>query len=149
MIFLNSAFRPLNQLFLGAFSVFAESPMLITPLPYPITSSLCASCVSYRICNTFWFPFCPDESSYPSSYCSYAACTPYMPMLFSYAQLPPPLDFFCGLFLQKVGWPVGHNFRHKKKTYFHSPDNYTIQHYNQSTPFSCFCRSFRDFLYFL
>ena len=93
IIFLNSAFRFLNTLFF----FFALSSMFdLTFLPQPpITWSPYAACVSCRTCNTSWFPFSQDVSSYPLSCCNSAACIPYMPMLLLHAQLPPPLSFFC------------------------------------------------------
>ena len=54
-----------------------------------------------RIYNTSLFPFCQDESSYPSLCCNYAAYILYKPMLSLFAQLPPPLFhilvFFFGI----------------------------------------------------
>ena len=59
-----------------------------------------------RIYNTSWFPFCLDELSCPLSCCNYDSYTQYMPMLFSCAQLPPPLKFFV-LFLCLVSLRLG------------------------------------------
>ena len=81
---------------------------------------------SYRICNTSWFPFCPDEPSCPSSCCNYGSCIPCMPMLFLCAQLPPPLNFFVLFHAQHPAFRTLSKKqrqlpkkRHKKKTYFH------------------------------
>ena len=91
MILLYSAFKPFQKLFLGAFfGIFCITHFcppkrsgrcpIAQNQPVTLTSSLCVTCVSYRICSTFWFPFCPDEFSYPLSCCNYAACILCMPV---------------------------------------------------------------------
>ena len=72
--------------------------LLYTSLLAAIILSLCAMCVSYRICSTSWFPYVPDEISYPLSCCSYAACILYTPMWFLYAQLPPRFIILVNVF---------------------------------------------------
>ena len=92
MIFLNSADRPLksslSEQLCSRFLPFSHS-FAQKPIWFP-----CVMYESCRIYNTSWFPFCPDELSCPLSCCNYDSYTQYMPMLFSCAQLPPPLKFF-------------------------------------------------------
>ncbi len=81
MTLLNSTFIPLKNPFIfEVFSLLAVSAIFSRPLLNLITSFLCAKYVSCRICNTSWFPFCQDESSYPLSCYNYVVCIPYMPV---------------------------------------------------------------------
>jgi hypothetical protein len=100
----NSDFNPANRRAMVFFSVSAISTLLYQVIWFP-----CVKCVSCRTYSTYWFPLCPDAFSCPSSCCNYAACILCMPMLFSCAQLPPPLNFSC---------VFSCHFWHKKKTYF-------------------------------
>ena len=113
IIFLNSAFMPLNQLVFWAFGAFFVSPILSLPLPLgQITSSPYEEYVSCRNDSTSWFPFCPGDSSFLWSCCSYAVCTPYMPMWSLRAQLSTSLFYtFCLLMILRKS----SIFRHKKK----------------------------------
>ena len=89
---------------------------------------------SYRIYNTFWFPFCQDESSYPWSCYSYAACILYMPVWSLCARLPPPLKFSLLLFghssiirFSRPALPQNVILSIKKRPkLFHSPNYYII-----------------------
>ena len=94
IIFLNSAFRFLNTLFF-CLCCFLPCSISLSCRSHQLLGLLMQRVLSCRTCNTSWFPFSQDVSSYPLSCCNSAACIPYMPMLLLHAQLPPPLSFFC------------------------------------------------------
>ena len=132
IIFLNSAFMPLNQL---VFWVFVVSPIFSLPFrSLRITSSPYEEYVSCRNDSISWFPFCPGDSSFLWSCCSYAVCTPYMPMWSLRAQLSTSLFYtFCLLMILRKS----SIFRHKKKSLnFHSPVYYIIPLHIASSFFS-------------
>ena len=126
MIFLNSAFKPLNQFFLDAFFQFLPLDHLLPKIIW----FLCTLCAFCRICSTSLSPFSQDGSFSLLSCCNYAVCIQYMPMWFLRARLPPPLCICviacdpCGSaavssFLPCFCCSYFSNFRHKKKTFFH------------------------------